>query len=170
MKIRNAISGNAEMILALHADTVRRVNAGDYRFEQINAWLGKQSLDRVQKLIVEKRIVVALDDADRVIGFATRLGNEIHGMYVSADHLRQGIASALFGRVEADAQTEGLRQLVAESTLAAVPFYSKMGFVEVKRKHWPLTETLSLEVVVMNKDIRGQEIVYGDQVSQAPQP
>ena len=71
MKIRNAGQADAEMILTLHADTVRRVNAKDYTTEQINAWLAKQRLDRVQKLIADARIVVAVDDSDRLIGFAS---------------------------------------------------------------------------------------------------
>jgi N-acetylglutamate synthase-like GNAT family acetyltransferase len=76
---------------------------------------------------------------------------EIHGLYVSADHLRQGIASALLGRVEADAKAEGVTELKVESSLAAVPFYKNMGFVEVERKPWPLSMTVSIEVVAMKK-------------------
>lgn len=156
MNIRQARLTDAENILALHADTLKRVNAKDYRPEQINAWLAMQRLDRVQKLITNGHATVAVDDDDHLLGFATRRGNEIHGMYVDADRLGRGIAGALFARVEADAKEEGCTQLVAEASVTAVVFYRKMGFAEVQKKLWPLTDSLSLEVVVMRKDISGQ--------------
>jgi putative acetyltransferase len=153
MNIRKATVGDAEAIIALHADTVKRINSWDYSVAEINAWLSKQRPDRVRSLISDGKVTVAVDEADRIIGFATRHAEEIHGMYVFADHLRQGIASALYTKVESDAQAEGHDRLIAESSLAAVQFYRSMGFVETERKQWPVSDSLSIEVIVMHKEI-----------------
>ena len=153
MKIRNSINADAEAILALHSDIVNRVNALDYSAEQIAAWLDKQRLDRAHRLIASGKIIVAVDEADQIIGFTTRHEDKIHGMYVSADHLRQGIASALYARLESDARRENQKHLVAESSLAAVPFYHSMGFKEVESKQWSLSGAISMEVVIMRKEI-----------------
>jgi len=63
---------------------------------------------------------------------------EIRHVAVDPDHLRQGVARALFQHIFATAQAAGMRGYDCLSTRTAVPFYRAMGFAEVGPAQIPL--------------------------------
>ena len=84
MKIRKARLDDADPLLSLHADTVRRVNAQDHSQEPMEAWAGKQSLDSASSRITDGEVTVTVDARDCIVGFTIKRGRAV----LSGDGIR----------------------------------------------------------------------------------
>ena len=145
MRIRKATVGDAQAVLELHGRTVREVCGPDYSAEQIEAWLAGDSLVGVHRRIERGQVRVAVDESDRVLGFAARSGDCIHALYVAADHQGEGIGSALLAQLEADAREEGVAELTAHSTVTAAGFYAKHGYEVGQQVDCPVSRDIPVE-------------------------
>jgi GNAT superfamily N-acetyltransferase len=122
-------------LLDLFKDTIRRVNARDYDADQIAAW----SSDEIDPVAwgnrFEGRFAIVAEVDDCPVGF-TDLTHEgyLDRLFVSANHQRQGIASALMDSILAEANRLGLNRIDVNVSLTARPFFESYGFeiVEVK--------------------------------------
>jgi GNAT superfamily N-acetyltransferase len=151
MIVRKANVDDAERIIDLHLDTVRRVNSADYTPAQIDAWLGKRKVETTRAMIRQGLYYVCALENGTLCGFGCLQRNELLGLYVSADRLRQGIGSQLLARMEADAVQAGHEEMAMEATLTAVPFYRSKGYAEVARKRLAIADGQYLDVVSMRK-------------------
>lgn len=132
--IRDYRAGDAEITLALFRRAVREVAARDYTPAQIEAWAG--GIDRTLwdiTLARQSTWLAMIDDAPA--GFASF--NE-HGhldmLFVSPDHQRRGVASALLNVVEQAAQRRGITRVTTEASLTGRPFFEVRGFDVVTRQ------------------------------------
>ncbi|WP_457808462.1 GNAT family N-acetyltransferase [Kushneria sp. EE4] len=130
--IRDYRAGDADITLALFQRTVREVAARDYTPAQIEAWVG--GMDRTLWAITLARQstwLAMIDDAPA--GFASL--NE-HGhldmLFVSPDHQRRGVASALLSVVEQAVRQRGIKRVTTEASLTGRPFFKARGFDVVK--------------------------------------
>lgn len=69
------------------------------------------------------------------------------------NHTRQGVARAIMVRCLADVASRGVRRLECHSTRTAVPFYSAMGFEEVREMLVPLAAGVEFPAILMVRDI-----------------
>ncbi|MEM1432290.1 MAG: GNAT family N-acetyltransferase [Pseudomonadota bacterium] len=83
----------------------------------------------------------------RTRGFARRA--EIRHVATDPDHVRRGVASALFRHIFATAEEAGVREYECLATRTAVPFYQAMGFVEVGPTTVPLAPGIAFPAVRM---------------------
>jgi N-acetylglutamate synthase-like GNAT family acetyltransferase len=150
---RKAKVEEAQQIIDLHCDTVRRVNSKDYTSEQIEAWLGKRKVEITQGMIRAGEYYVAVDNHGNVMGVGNIKGNRLFGLYVSADHQGQGIGTVLLEEMEKDAASSGITTIETDSTLTAEGFYKSHGYVEVARKTLPIAKGQSLQVVSIKKEM-----------------
>lgn len=122
-------------LLDLFKDTIRRVNARDYDADQIAAW----SSDEIDPVAwgnrFEGRFAIVAEIEDRPVGF-TDLTHEgyLDRLFVSADHQRQGMASALMDSILAEANRLGLNRIHVNVSLTARPFFESYGFEIVEAK------------------------------------
>ena len=151
MEVRKAKTEEAQAIIDLHVDTVRRINSRDYSTDQIDFWIGKRKVEITEAMIKAKEYYVAVDETGHVFGMGHMKDNNITGLYVSADHQQEGIGSAILGRMEKDAMQNGAVMMEIESTLTAAPFYLRKGYHEIDRRK---VGTAKLDVVVMRKGIQ----------------
>jgi putative acetyltransferase len=134
--IRSALRGDLAAILILFEETIRSTCHVDYTPAQIEAWVaGAQDTARWKKCIETQYFLIALKD-EQIIGFAS-LENPGHIdlLYVHKDHLRKGIASALYDALEAHAtlqHSSGGLTLTSDVSITARPFFEKQGFTAVK--------------------------------------
>lgn len=98
--VRKAKVEEAQQIIDLHPDTVRRINAKDYTSEQMEAWLGKRKVEITEGMIRNGDYHVAVDERGRVLGVGSIKGNRLFGLYVSAGHQGQGIGTLLLEAME----------------------------------------------------------------------
>jgi len=153
MRLRRAESGEERAILELHARTVRAVNSEDYTPEQIDAWLGKQRADKVRKLIEAGELYVCVDERNRLMGFGSRSGDRITGLYVAPEWLRHGAGSMLLEQLERDAIAEGIEQLRLNSTMTAVPFYRHHGYEWIEETTCFVVGEQALPAIAMRKSL-----------------
>jgi putative acetyltransferase len=134
--IRSAHPGDLSAILFLFDETIRSTCHVDYTPAQIEAWVaGAQDTARWRKRIETQYFIVALRD-EQIIGFAS-LQNPgyIDLLYVHKDHLRRGIASALYDALEAHASLQlssGDLTLTSDVSITARLFFEKQGFTADK--------------------------------------
>lgn len=127
--IRLAQPSDAPQIAELFHRTVREVNAAHYTPAQIQAWSGgKPEPEKWLARLLSKRTFVCERDG-RVCGFAEfEETGHIDAVYVHAETQRQGVASLLLSRVEAEAELLGLDRLFTEASITARPFFQARGF------------------------------------------
>lgn len=147
-EIRQAVVSEAQAIIALHSDTVRRVNSADYSPEQIGRWIGKRRVEITESMIQQGQYWGCVDEMGKLLGVGNLSEHEIKGLYIHADYLREGIGSALLARMEQELRARGVLESQVDSTLTAAGFYRKMGYVEVGRKQ---VGDVMLEVICMRK-------------------
>ena len=93
-EVRKPNLSETEAIIQLVRDTARRVNSADYSQEQIDLWLVKRPIEIIQDEVDRGVWWVCVDDED-ILGVGTLASAEITGLFVHADHLREGIGRLL---------------------------------------------------------------------------
>ena len=124
--------GETDAIIQLLRDTAQRVNSGDYSQKQIDLWLVKRPIEINRKDVDQGVWWVCVEDGD-VLGVGTLATAEITGLFVHADHLREGIGRLLLSHMEDQILSRGETEARLDSTLTAERFYRRMGYHEVGR-------------------------------------
>jgi putative acetyltransferase len=154
MQVRRARIEEAQVIVDLQVDTIRRINSRDYSEEQINAWLRHRRVDHFEWLISHGHCYVCLDDReDNIVGMGTIRGNEVLQLFASADRQRQGIGSAILRQMEECALLQGFETVELDSSLSAVGFYERRGYEEIGRKQRDWGGNVTMTVVPMRKEL-----------------
>ena len=156
MHVRKARVEEAQAIIDLHVDTVRRVNSRDYSPQQIDAWLGRRRVEVTEAMIRDGQYYVCVDEAGHLLGMGNIKGDELFALYVSADHQGEGIGSLILRRIEEDALGDGICRIKADSTVTAEGFYRRCGYVVFERKVLKIARGQTLEVVAMVKELKAE--------------
>ncbi|MEO2091652.1 MAG: GNAT family N-acetyltransferase, partial [Gemmataceae bacterium] len=120
---------DAPALLTLFRDTIRRVNRRHYNPEQIAAWASDEIDPAAWAGRFAGRFVVVAEEDDRPVGFAElEADGHIDRVYVSADHVGQGIGKLLLAAVLGEAERRGLTRLFVEASVTARPFFETAGF------------------------------------------
>lgn len=149
--IRKFIDSDAKQIGTLFYDTVHSVNLQNYTQEQVDAWApqlsGSEQEERVTrfKKSLGECISYVAENEGIVIGFACITGNGyLDFIYVHKDYQRQGVASALLNTLEQEAVQLGVKQIWANVSITAKPFFERHGYVTVQ------PQTVNVRGVSMN--------------------
>lgn len=135
MRIRLVNRADIPQISRLYYETVHRVNARDYRLEQIEAWAPRVNPDAFWQRRFRRYQVFVAEDGGAVAGFVELAPKgEIDCFYVHHAHQHHGIGSALMARVEREASGHGNSRLLADVSVTAEPFFRRMGFRAVRRQ------------------------------------
>jgi putative acetyltransferase len=135
MKLCSYHPDDAEALLSLFGETVRRVNLGDYTQVQIEAWAPDRP-DRArwqEKLSRETGVVAECDGV--VVGFCTwGMAGYLDLLYVHHAYQRRGIAKALYAEAEKTIRSAGLDRIHTQASIAAQSFFLRQGFRLVKHQ------------------------------------
>ncbi|MFT4308345.1 MAG: GNAT family N-acetyltransferase [Candidatus Woesearchaeota archaeon] len=153
--IRRFRAQDAAAVSTLHANTIRKINKGDYSEDQIEPWASHSSPQLFIDSMFELVRFVA-DYAGRIVGFADYKPEtgQVTGLYVSADHQRSGYGKQLYAALESDARRRKIPKLWLESTLTAAPFYEAMGYVRTSQVR--VVEKHNIEMIRMEKSLGGE--------------
>jgi putative acetyltransferase len=131
--IRPAGLADAEAMCALHKASVRRLCAGAYTVQEIEAWLAEREPSGFRHAMTdggETILVAELDGA--VVGFASIKESMLLGLYVEPARGR-GAGRLLLAAAEDHVRRQGGIVLSLQATLNAVPFYRRHGFMRRDR-------------------------------------
>ncbi|HLP94362.1 MAG TPA: GNAT family N-acetyltransferase [Saprospiraceae bacterium] len=129
MFLRPYRPADKRMIQQLFYETVHKINAGDYTFQQLQAWAPEQP-DRETWILLDQQYCYIVEYQRQIVGFAsmTKEGS-LDFLYVHKDFQNKGIASNLLKQMERIARKFNLDKIVTASSLTAKGFFTSKGFL-----------------------------------------
>lgn len=94
-------------------------------------------------------------NGDTIVGFSalSPATAELRAVYVTAEVARKGIGTLLLQEVEAKARSLGLARLHMHSSLTAVPFYERYGYVNLGEQIHTLGSGVQMRSISMAKTL-----------------
>ncbi len=85
--------------------------------------------------VIKGQYVLIAETENQIVGFSTLdQGNYIDLLFVHQEYQHQGIASLLYAKMEEEALRHGQKQLTADVSKTARPFFEKAGFQMLKEQ------------------------------------
>jgi putative acetyltransferase len=127
MHIRPATTDDAPAISALALRAIHITNAPDYDSNAIAAIACNFTEEKVLEKMEVRDVFVAL--LGEVIAGTISLGSgKLHSLFVDPAHQSLGIGRQLVAHLEEHARAKGLERLWLSSSIAAKPFYERLGY------------------------------------------
>ena len=128
-RIRRLRVGDESTLHQLFFDTIRNVNSRDYTEEQVRAWAPKDHDVQRWATRMRKLNPFVCEIGGEIAGYADlQSSGYIDHFYVSKNFQRQGVGTALFEHIENEAKTNELKELSADVSITARPFFERFGF------------------------------------------
>ena len=136
--IRQAIPENVSAVARVHDSSLRSQGTDHYTEEQLAAMAPpERDPDALDAKILnrdDRYVAVAVGEDGLVgVGGVQLSDGRLLGIFVSPDHMGEGVGSALVDDIESRAREEGLSELTVFSALNAGGFYDANGFQRVAR-------------------------------------
>jgi putative acetyltransferase len=150
--VRHATAHDCHGILASHVAAIRELCAGDYSDTQLLAWSSRLKPEGYLPAIESNLFLVAEHDT-QVIGFAEFAPSrgEVVAVYVHPQYSRQGVGTMLFQAIEHYAFETGIHEFCLSSSLTAVPFYQRFGFIAGQQTSHQLADGTEIPCVPMRR-------------------
>ena len=154
MLIRPFRPGEELQLRALFHDSVRRLGAGHYSEEQLQAWAPPDfDVQAWSERIRCNQPFVIEDESQHLLGYADlQEDGHIDHFFVAADAARRGVGTALLVFLERRARQLGIGRLSADVSLCAEPFFYQNSF-EVIERCQPVVRGIALANARMVKDL-----------------
>ncbi|CAO1649002.1 N-acetyltransferase domain-containing protein [Salinibacterium sp. NYA9b] len=140
--------------LAVFLSAITVTASADYSPEQIAAWAraNEREVPAWNQSMRARNSFVAVVDGE-IAGFSdVSSDGDIDMMFVSPQHLRQGVASALLTFIEVVARERACPLLSANVSVTARPFFEKRGF-QVEAEQHPVMNGVPLMNFRMTKSL-----------------
>ena len=152
--IRRAGPRDAASICEVHRESVLGLCTGHYDRGELVLWAESATPGLVGEALEGNAVAAFVaETGGRVVGFSAAMSDLIRGVYVHPDFVRRGLGGALLKAAEENAAAEGVGFLRLYATLNSAVFYEKQGYRAVRKSEYPLTSNLSLDCLVMEKDL-----------------
>lgn len=131
IKMQKAKTSDIPAIVKIHKFCVVEINSKFYPSVVIAEWLKDISQENVLSQFKKSSWIVAKTREGQTIGFGQcSLGTaEIFQINVLPLYQKQGIGTALYQRMLDDFKRKKVREIILNSTLNAIGFYQKLGFM-----------------------------------------
>jgi putative acetyltransferase len=152
--VRRATREDLPRVAALHKASILQLCAAHYTALELSRWTDALRHDGYAALLASREFLVAEED-DEILGFGViDLGDSlINATYVRPDAAGRGVGRRLIEEMEGIAIQNGASRLRLRSTLNAVPFYERLGFVRQKAAFNRLPTGIELPCILMTKDL-----------------
>lgn len=144
-QIRTATRADSDALIAMQALSLRKLAAPFYEPEVLEALIAQGTMDLE---LLDGRTYFVAESKGRILGSGgwTPHAPRYHGsliemeatedkphatlrsLFVHPDAARQGLASALMARIEADIVAAGYEMASLHATLSGIPFYRRQGW------------------------------------------
>jgi putative acetyltransferase len=152
--VRPARAGDEAGVFQVHVRAIRETASRCYSAEQIAAWSGNLRPDIYTGTIAAGRLFVA-EESGQVVGFGDLdvASGEVTAIYVVPEAQGRGVGGALLEEAENRARQAGLREIRLVSSVNAVAFYERRGFVSSGPSLHTLRNGAVLESEKMHKGL-----------------
>ncbi|HEX3281098.1 MAG TPA: GNAT family N-acetyltransferase [Pyrinomonadaceae bacterium] len=154
LTIRRAQQEDCDSIARVHSAAVTGIRTTMYTAEELQSWGTPKKAESYQESIRTKEFFVA-DDDGVVMGFAILKpeNGEVEAVYVSPKAGRRGVGLALLRKLDERARAHSLSVIHLYSSLNAVPFYKRAGYVAQEQSKYRLSTGVEIACVPMTKTI-----------------
>ena len=153
ISLRKAMEMDTSELYRIHTGAIKETCSSHYSEQQVTAWVGRQNPERYLPFVRRGEITVAQDEDGKIVGFGHAMPDDfltpeerdglqavqIKGLFVDPKYVTQGIGSSILKYLEKEAVGEGAKMLTVRSSMNAINFYKKFGFV-------PFSELTELKV------------------------
>ncbi len=155
MKIRRVTQEDLPEVASMHRASILELCAAHYSAVELSLWTDALRPDKYTALLAGREFLVTEEDG-QILGFGVLdLGQSlINATYVSPKAVRRGVGRRLVEAMEQLAKQGGVSRLQLNSTLNAVPFYERLGYVQRGASSNRLPTGTELPCVVMTKDLK----------------
>ena len=143
-EVRSAGEGDAEAISAVILASLHKTEVKNYPPNVVRRIEQSFSPAAVQGLIADETVLVALA-GDSVLGAACLDGNRVRTVFVAPNAQGMGVGRRLVEALERTARGENVPVLVVASSVAAEPFFARLGFVAVRDSYYGKERTVVME-------------------------
>lgn len=152
--LRAASASDLERVAQIHRESIVELCNTHYSPQQLADWTGALRPAAYAALLGSHRMFVA-EDTGEIAGFGVLDPNTglINATYVRPRAVGRGIGRALLEVMEAEAIQGGFSQTRLNSTLNAVGFYGRMGYVRHGLEQNRLPSGVELPCVEMRKNL-----------------
>lgn len=154
MKIRRVTLEDLPEVASMHRASILDLCAQHYSAVELSLWTDALQPDKYTTLLVDREFLVAEEDG-QILGFGVLDLSQslINATYVSPKAVRRGVGRRLVEAMERLARQGAVSRLHLNSTLNAVPFYERLGYLQREAACNRLPTGAELPCVVMTKDI-----------------
>lgn len=133
--IRDFAEGDEAALFEVFRTAVHLVACEDYASDQLDAWApADYDVDQWRLRIRELRPIIA-EREGHIVGYADlQPDGVIEHFFVSGHHPRQGIGTRLMEHLLDRAGEQRVRELSADVSLTARPFFARFGFVVTEQR------------------------------------
>jgi len=155
-----ASARDAQELLRVRREAVITSGRGIYPDKILLAWAPNITLENIEEqrrlLSDDDRITLVARMGDSIIGLCTLGISEglVKQCYTLPGFQGMGVAASLMREIEKIAIDKGLKELKLSSSMIALPFYKKIGYIELNEYDYPLSEELFMRCVMMGKEVR----------------
>ncbi|KAJ7384899.1 hypothetical protein OS493_018586 [Desmophyllum pertusum] len=164
LTIRIATEIDVENIYKIHTEAIRKKCSTHYGTEDVNVWVARQNQAKYLPFIAANEIIVAEKDGlGKVVGFghltledsqeSDGKSMQIRGLFVDPDCGVKGVGSALVKELERRARECNADCVIVQSSLNAVEFYRKCGFIAQEITTHQMSEQSCLQCQKMIKKL-----------------
>ncbi len=133
--IRHAVLSDLPFLRELFRDSVLSINPKDYSAERLQAWASVWENEDLWIRKFNDQLFFIAEIRFEMAGFVSLSNNNyIDFLYVHKDFKRRGVAGKLLETIERHAIQNLVTLLETDSSLTALHFFMKNGFVELQRK------------------------------------
>ncbi|MDT9001371.1 GNAT family N-acetyltransferase [Paucibacter sp. APW11] len=157
-RIRRATEQDARQIHVVRNSAIRAVCRQSYSQEVIDRWTDGDEPSAAFVTVVGECFYVIECQGEVVASGAVDLSTgKLDAIFVAPEHMRRGCAATMLEFLEQLAYQAGLARLHLESTLNAVGFYMRQGYVKVREAKYQSPRGFELDCAVMEKRLMSTE-------------
>ena len=144
MSIRSATVKDIPALSELIVRSIRVLNANEHTSDALELVCALFSEKRLNRDLLRRDMFV-LEDEGLLIGTISLGGGMLHSLFVDPIQACKGHGRLLVNHIERYARIKHLEKLSLRSSLTAVPFYQKLGYVKLSEVKVDFGSTWAME-------------------------
>ena len=154
---RRATSGDIEEFKKIIVASVLQLCKGHYTSEELKSLLAQYPSRKLYEKWIHERVLVVAEYDDKIVGFAQYFppNSSIEAVHVLPGYGKRGVGKMLVMALEEIAKHQGANKVILDSSLNAIGFYEKCGYVRKESSTFKCNDGVELSVVSYEKTLYG---------------
>ena len=153
--VRRATVHDIEQLKNLVIASVLELCKEHYTPKELQSLLAQYPRRELYEKWIDERVLVVAEYKGTIVGFAQYFPQDssIEAVHVSPGHAKQGIGQMVVARMEEIARHQGAKKITLSSSLNAIGFYEKCGYIRKDSGKFWCNDGVELGVVNFEKEL-----------------